>query len=166
MTRAALSGRAAIALVLAPFLLAACAPSTLVPADAQVVHVVVNVADVRLEPATARSGDVYLALEEPTSSIVFVQRTASPSDSPGPLSADDVSRVRSGDLQSTTAEAFDVGGCTLAQRNAERGRLRIPGGCGNVFRLPNLTAGSYAFVASDPATAGGAVPMAVLLVAP
>lgn len=152
--------------MLALFLLAACGPSTFVPEDAQLVHVVVTGTEVRLQPATARSGDIYVALEEPTAAVVFVQRKATPSESPGPLSADDVSRVRSGDLQSTAAETFDVAGCTLAQRNAERGRLRVEGGCGNVFRLRNLGAGNYAFLASDPAAAGGAVPVAVLQVAP
>lgn len=159
--------RTAIAsLVLAPFLFTACGPSTLVPADAQLVHVVVTQTDVRLQPATVRSGDIYLALEEPTAAVVFVQRKATPSESPGPLSADDVSRVRSGDLQFTAAETFDVAGCTLARRNAERGRLRVEGGCGNVFPLRNLGAGSYAFLATDPAAAGGAVPVAVLQVSP
>jgi hypothetical protein len=73
------------AAALSSLALTGCEPSTEVPVDAQLVHVVVIESRVRVEPASVRSGDVYLVLEEPTSQVLFVQRKASAAETPGPL---------------------------------------------------------------------------------
>ena len=157
----------ASAIVVAAFLplaLVACEPSTAVPVAAKLVHVVVTDSSVRIAPASVQAGDVYLVLDEPTSQVVFVQRKASAAETPGPLSADDLRRIGSGDTQFTDIQGFDMAGCTQDERAADRGRLRIPGHCGNVFLIPSLTAGSYALLAMDPAAIppGTGIPVAVL----
>jgi hypothetical protein len=147
-------------------LVAACGPSTAVPESAQRVHVIATDSELRLEPATITAGDVYLVLDEPLQSVVFFQRMQSESETPGPLTSDDVSRIAQGDTQGTSMEGFDNLGCDAAQRGADRGKLKVPGGCGNVFKV-TLVPGSYAILTDSPeGLPPGDVPMAVLEVMP
>jgi hypothetical protein len=136
------------------------------PADAQLVHVVAG-PNVQIEPDTVRAGDIYIVLE-PTTSVVFVRRMAAAGDVAGPLTEDDLRRLAGGDTQGTSIEGFETSGCDAERRDADRGRLKIPGGCGNVFWVPGLVPGKYAFLAEDPtALAPGApVPIAILEVLP
>jgi hypothetical protein len=147
--------------------LGGCGPSTQVPADAQLVHVLVTPTEVRMDPTTARAGDIYLVLDEPTTSVILVKRKSTAEESPGPLTVDDLARLARGDTQGTGIEGFDTGGCDPAQRSAQRGLIKVPGGCGNVFLVP-LSPGNYAFIKEDPAAApqGQPVQMAVLEVVP
>jgi hypothetical protein len=130
--------------------------------------VAVGVADVRLEPATVRAGDVYVVLEEGTISVVFVHRKAAANDAPGPLTEADIARLGAGDAQGTSMESVEPSACPLDQQAADRGNLKVPGGCGNIFKLDELRAGRYAFLATDPATLqpGATVPMGILEVSP
>ena len=147
--------------------LVGCGPSTRVPADAQQVHVSTSEADVHLEPSTARAGDVYLVLDDATESIVLVQRKPTAEATPGPLTDADLARLAQGDAQGTAMEGFETTGCDASQREADRGLLRVPGGCGNVFRLTLDTPGTYAILVEDPANRPpGSTPMAVLEILP
>ena len=165
--KAARSLRASLILVLG-LALGGCGPSTRVPADAQLVHVVASDASVRVEPATVPAGDVYFVLEEATEAVVFVQRKASEQETPGPLMAEDLGRLTRGDTQFTAIQGFETSGCSPQERGAHRGELRIPGSCGNVFWVPSLAAGSYALLPSDASgnPTGTSVPMAVLEIVP
>jgi hypothetical protein len=148
--------------------LAACAgPRPAIPANAQLVHVAAG-PSVQVEPDTVRAGDIYIVLEEPTTSVVFVRRMAAPGDVAGPLTEEDLRRLADGDTQGTSIEGFETSGCDAGQRAEDLGRLKVPGGCGNVFWVPGLVPGRYAFLAEDPATLspGAAVPVAVLEVVP
>jgi len=155
-----------VGLVALTVTLGACGPSTQVPADAVLFHVAADAEEVRLDPASVPAGDVYLALDEPTTAIHFVQRRRTKVEAPGPMTDDDLARLAQGDLQGTSMEIFDLTGCDAAQRAAERGRLRVPGGCGNVFRM-TLVLGKYALVGGDVEVAPGQQPtMGVLQVTP
>jgi hypothetical protein len=147
--------------------LAGCGPSTRVPADAQLVHVLVTPTEVRMDPTTARAGDIYLVLDAPTESVMLVKRKSTAEEAPGPMTIDDLARLAQGDQQGTSMEGFDNGACDPARRSADRGLIKIPGGCGNVFLVP-LSPGKYAFIKEDPAAAppGQPVQMAVLEVLP
>ena len=146
---------------------AGCGGSPTIPPDAQVVHVAAG-QGVQIDPLTARAGDIYIVLDEPTTSIVFVRRKAAAEDVAGPLTESDLQRLATGDTQGTSIESFDISGCDAGQRAADRGRLKVPGGCGNAFRVPGLVAGKYAFLTTDPATLarGAPVSVAVLEVKP
>ena len=50
---------------------------TPVPAGAQLVHVSVVGSEVRLDPATASCGDIYVVLDTPGSSVGFAQQQRS-----------------------------------------------------------------------------------------
>jgi hypothetical protein len=131
--------------------LAGCGPAqTPVPAGAQQVHVVVVGSSVRLNPAMVRAGDVYVILDEPTTGVAFVQGQETAEGTPGPLDDDDLARLARGDTQGTGMGGFEVGGCDAAQRAAARGQTKVPGGCGNAFKVP-LGPGKYAFMTGDPA---------------
>jgi hypothetical protein len=123
---------------------------------------------VQIEPDAVRAGDIYIVLEEPTTSVVFVRRMAAAGDVAGPLTENDLQRLADGDTQGTSIEGFETSGCDAGQRADDRGRLKVPGGCGNVFWVPSLTPGKYAFLAADPTTLapGAPVPIAVLEVLP
>lgn len=142
-------------------------PPATPPAGAQLVHVVAG-PNVRIEPETVRAGDIYIVLEEPTTSVIFVRRMAAAEDVAGPLTEDDLRRLAGGDTQGTSIEGFETSGCDAGQRADDLGRLKVPGGCGNVFWVPGLVPGKYAFLAEDPTTRppGAAVPVAVLEVLP
>lgn len=114
---------------------------TPIPPGAQQVHVVVTESELRLDPATVRAGDIYVVLDTPRSSVGFVQRQRGPSETPGPLSDDDLARLAHGDTQGTAIGGFDLVGCSDSQRAEDRGKM---GYCGNVFKVV-LTQGKYAF---------------------
>jgi len=105
------------------------------------VHVVIAGSEVRLEPATVTAGDVYVVLDSPGSSVGFAQRQRTATETPGPLSDDDLARLARGDTQGTAIGGFDDSGCAADQRAESRGRM---GPCGNVFKI-GLTQGKYAF---------------------
>ena len=140
---------------------------TPVPPGAQLVHVVATESEVRLDPATVRAGDVYLVLDEPTLSIEVFQRQRAAADTPGPMTDDDLTRLAHRDTRGTMSEGTDLVACDAAQRAADRGYLRSPGRCGNVFMM-TLRAGKYAILNGRPE--GGPQdlppPMAVLEVMP
>ena len=122
--------------------LAACGRGqTPVPAGAQLVHVSVAGSEVRLDPATASAGDIYVVLDTPGSSIGFAQQQRSAEATPGPLTDEDLDRLAHGDTQGTAIEGFDDLGCSPEQRAEDRGQM---GPCGNVFKIV-LTPGKYAF---------------------
>jgi hypothetical protein len=149
-------------------LVAACGPvQKPVPADAQQVHVIADRSTVRLIPTQVRAGEMYVILDEPTTSVAFVQGKHSADATPGPLTADDLARLARGDTQGTSIGGFDVVGCDATQRAAARNQTKVPGGCGNAF-LMTLTPGSYAFMTGDPTalTAPAKVQIAILDVLP
>ena len=137
--------------------LAACEPGPIaIPPGAQEVHAIVSGDTVRLEPASARAGTIYLVIDEPRTTVFFVeaQDTADES-SAGPLSDDDLERLGHGDTFHTSMNAFDNDGPN-----------------GNVMKLV-LAAGKYAFLSDNPDTlaerSGGVIPsqsLAVLEVLP
>jgi hypothetical protein len=150
------------AAALATMLATACGSTTAVPAGAQVVHVVATEQSITLAPDSVRAGDVYLMLDEPTRSILFVQSMTSAAATPGPLDHDALERLRRGDTLHTAVSGLDAGGCSPAQDAEHRGRT---GPCGNVM-LVVLSPGTYAIVAGE-LEGGGAPPrIAVLTVVP
>ena len=132
--------------------LVGCEPGPIsVPSGAQAVHVIATPSEVRLNPATAHAGDVYLVLDGPVQNAELVERQPTAEGSPGPLRDQDLARLARGDTEGTLIEDISVG-C-----------------CGNVFKVV-LPAGKYAFIISDPGgKSGGLVPprsLAVLEVLP
>lgn len=142
-----------------------CAGLTPIPAGAQQVHIADTDSSLRLEPATVRAGDVYVVLDGPGQSVLFVARKPAAEATPGPMSDDDLDRLSRGDTQATSIEAISVG-CSAEQRAAARGKV---GYCGNVYKLV-LAPGKYAFLLespeSDPLRAVPAGSMAILEVTP
>ncbi len=125
-----------------------------VPSGAQVVHVAVSGDTVRLQPATVRSGDVYLVIDNPGTYVTLVEQSSTPDESPGPLNDAELDRVAHGDTFHTSISGFS------------NGEL------GNVAKLA-VVPGNYAFLTDDPTAlaerSGGVVPpqsMAVLRVEP
>lgn len=59
-------------------------------------------------------------------------------------------------------------GCDGEALEADRGKLRVPGNCGNVFWLPDLEPGRYALLLEDPTglPEGAPLVMAILEVMP
>jgi hypothetical protein len=157
---------AIVSLLVLLMIILGCGPSQApIPPGAQQVHVVVTGAEVRLMPATVRAGDVYVVLDTPGSSVGFVQRRRSATDTPGPLTDDDLARVARGDTEGTAIGGFDDSGCSAEQRAEGRGKM---GPCGNVFKMV-LTPGRYAFFTGnlEGRSAGGySGSIAVLEVAP
>ena len=155
-----------VLLGLAAGALVACGPAnTPIPPGVQQVHFVVDGNEVRLEPATVRAGEIYVVLDTPGSSVGFVQRQRTATETPGPLRDDDLARLATGDTQGTAIGGFDDVGCTAEQRAEHRGQT---GPCGNVSKLV-LSEGRYAFFTGDleGAAQGGAPPsIAVLDVLP
>jgi hypothetical protein len=98
-----------------------CESSTSIPSGAQQVRVVATTTDVRVDPATAHAGDVYLVLDVPDGGVNLIQTQADAGASPGPLSAADLARLSAGDTQGFSTENLSVGCCgkvvrkTLAQ---------------------------------------------------
>lgn len=123
--------------------LAGCGPERIpIPSGSQVVHVSISDAEVRLEPATVRAGDVYLVLDEPANGgFAFVERGAGP-DTFGPLSDDDLERLAQGDTEGTSIGGVDAGGCSPEQDAASRGQM---GPCGNVMKAV-VAPGKYAIL--------------------
>jgi hypothetical protein len=110
-----------------------------VPSGAQVVHAVAGDASVRLDPTTARAGEVYLVVDTPDTSLVFIQGMPAAEASAGPLSDDQID---------TLADTGTVGGTsvTCCYMYDPRG--------GASARL-HLSAGKYLLVVDDPALAVG-----------
>jgi hypothetical protein len=151
------------AAVLAAMLAAACESTTAVPAGAQVVHVVATEQSITLAPNSVRAGDVYLMLDEPTRSILFVQSQTSAEATPGPLDSEALERLRTGDTFHTAVSGLDAGGCSPAQDAENRGRM---GPCGNVMQVV-LSPGDYAVVIGELDGVGATRPrIAVLTVLP
>lgn len=134
---------------------------TTIPPGGQQVRIVVTGPEVRLEPDTARAGDVYLVLDTPGTSVGFAQRQAGAAETPGPMSDDDIDRLTHGDTEGTAISGFDDSGCSADQRAEDRGRM---GPCGNVFREV-LAPGKYAFFVGA-AEGAGPQSVAVLEVLP
>lgn len=144
--------------------IAGCTGHESIPSGAQQVHVVVTSSEVRLSPATARPGDVYLVLDSPEEgSISFVERMDA-SGAAGPLTEDDLRRLADGLTEGMSISGLDAGGCDPAQDAAARGQT---GPCGNVMKVV-LVEGRYAVVGGslEVDSASGVPPMAVLTVAP
>ena len=124
------------------------------PPGAQVVHVVVNGDSVRLEPSTARAGDIYLVIDNPGTGVTLVERQSTADESPGPLSDAEFGPRAHGDLFHTSV--------TCCFENGSRERRQAGRGPGR-----------YAFVTDDPTAlaekSGGVIPqqsMAVLRAEP
>jgi hypothetical protein len=156
-------------LLLGPVLLVACASNPTPAPDAQFVRVLANEVAIQLDPATVHVGNnIYLVLEPPTDHVVFIEGKPTAEAVPGPLTDADLARLAAGDLQGTSLQGFEMPGCAGEALEADRGKLRVPGNCGNVFWLPDLESGTYAFLLEDPAGLPEGVPivMAVLEVTP
>jgi hypothetical protein len=135
---------AATALVgLLAIMLAGCGRGqTPIPPGAQVVHVVATESEVRLDPTTVRSGDVYLVLDAPLDGgFAFVERKRTGDETPGPLSDDDLARLARGDTEGTAIGGLSSG-CDASQRAEDRGMM---GPCGNVMKA-TLRPGKYAIL--------------------
>ncbi len=156
-------------LLLGPVMLAACASNPTPPPDAQYVRVLANQAAIQLDPTAVRVGnDIYLVLEPPTDHVVFIEGMPTADAVPGSLTDADLARLATGDLQGTSLQGFEMTGCAGDALEADRGKLRVPGNCGNVFWLPDLEPGMYAILLEDPAgrPEGAPIVMAVLEVTP
>ena len=118
---------------------------------------------ITLAPNTVRAGDIYLMLDEPTRSILFVQAQTSADGTPGPLDDEALERLRQGDTFHTAVGGAEAGGCSPAQDAENRGRI---GPCGNVMQVA-LSPGTYAVVTGDLEVGGATQPrIAVLTVEP
>jgi hypothetical protein len=118
---------------------------TPVPSGAQQVHMADTDASMSLQPATVRAGDVYVVLDGPRQSVVLVSQKRTAEATPGPMSDDDLARLRWGDTEGTSTESLSVT-CSAEQRAAARGQV---GECGNVYRF-TLAPGKYAFLPAPP----------------
>jgi hypothetical protein len=126
---------------------AACGPGqATIPSGAQVVHVVATASVVRLDAASVHAGDVYLQIDEPADggSFLFVERKAEATDTPGPLTDDDLARLARGDTMGTSISG--AGPSCIGPQGAGRGHLAGPGVCGNVFKFAALGPGKYAIL--------------------
>jgi hypothetical protein len=124
---------------------------------------------IQLDPARVHFGDnIYLVLEPPTDHVVFIEGKPTAEAVPGPLTDADLAHLATGDLQGTSLQGFEMTGCAGDAFEADHGKLRVPGNCGNVFWLPDLEPGTYALLLEDPAglPEGAPIIMAVLEVTP
>jgi hypothetical protein len=156
-------------LLLGPVLLVACASNPTPAPDAQFIRVLANDVAIQVDPATVRVGnDIYMVLEPPTDHVVFIEGKPTAEALPGPLAEADLARLATGDLQGTSLQGFEMTGCDGDALEADRGKLRVPGNCGNVFWLPDLEPGTYAILLEDPTGLpdGATIVMAVLEVTP
>ena len=114
------------------------------PPGAQVIHLVANRTEVRLSPATARSGDIYVQLDDPADGGTFsLVRSAPSADvSPGPMDDDALERLAKGDTEFTATEAF---GPSCTGNGTGVGVVVREGTCGDVWKL-TLGPGTYAIV--------------------
>lgn len=136
-----------------------------VPADAQVVRILVTPAGVHLEPSEVQAGLIHLVLASPTDSVMLFQAAPFAGARPGPLTAEDVRRLVAGDAERTAMSGLDLLGCDAGRRAAEQGRIKVPGGCGDSFPV-ELEAGLVAFTADDVAGQRPPVDVGVLTVRP
>ena len=77
-----------------------------IPSGAQQVHVTDTDTSLRLEPATVRAGDVYVVLDGPRQNVVMVSEKRTAEATPGPMSDDDLDRLRRGDTEGTSTEGI------------------------------------------------------------
>lgn len=124
-------------------LLAGCGRgASTIPSGAQEVHVIVTGSDVRLDPAVAHAGDIYVVLDTPGSSVGYLERKTTAGETPGPLTDDDLVRIaRGGDAGGFSISGFQAGGCSESQNAEDFGRT---GYCGNVQQIV-LSPGKYVF---------------------
>jgi hypothetical protein len=115
------------------------APVIVIPDGGQVVHAVIAGGAIRLDPATARAGDVYLVVDTPDTSVVFIEGMAAPEASAGPLSDSQIDALRESGRTYHTA-------ITCCYMHDSRG------GASAKLALP---AGKYVFVIDDPAQSFG-----------
>jgi hypothetical protein len=135
-----------ISLGLLAGVLVGCAGPTSIPPGAQQVHVVVTGSEVRLEPATARAGDIYFVVDTPGAEVSWVQRMSTEEETPGPMSDADLARLARGDTQGMSLT------CCFGTGEPY----------GNVHKVA-LSPGKYALLTRQPETPG---PIAVLEVLP
>ena len=142
---------AALLAVLVAGALTGCDGGVAVPRGGHALHVTVTGDDVHLEPATMPAGDIYLVLDTPGTDVTLVEAKASADATPGPLTDDDLDRVRHGDTFHTSLTGGFANG----------------GPHGNVTKL-TLTPGTYAFVADAPEAlagrSGGVIPPGAIAV--
>lgn len=122
-------------------ILSACTGNSPIPPGAQQVRVSVTEAGVQLSPSSVPQGDVYLVLD--AGAVNFVERKATEEATPGPLTDEDIARIRAGDTQGTSQSGLEAGNCDPDQNSAGRGQL---GPCGNVM-LVKVLPGRYLVVA-------------------
>ena len=103
------------------------------PAGAQIVTVSNREGQLRLEPATAKPGDVYVEIDS-RPGITFVSRIADSNDLQSVLPITDAD-IESLERQGTFMGAYQVGLSVHDQ---------------NVFRLGNLPEGKYALMVEEP----------------
>jgi len=119
-----------------------------------------------LQPATVRTGDVYLVLDAPPDgTLTFIARQDTESATPGPLSDADLARLRHGDTFHTYSTSLNAGGCDPSQNAEDRGKV---GPCGNVMKVV-VGPGAYAVTGGGPdpgSSSGEAASIAVLTVLP
>ncbi len=116
-----------------------------IPSGAQQVHVADSDSSLSLQPTTVHAGDVYVVLDGPRQNVLLVSQKRTAEATPGPMSDDDLARLRRGDTEGTSTEGISVT-CSAEQRASARGRV---GYCGNAYRF-TLTAGKYAFLPASP----------------
>lgn len=126
-------------------LLVGCEGLASIPSGVVQVHITDTESELRLQPATVPAGDVYLVLDGPRQSVVFVARKPTAEATPGPMSDDDLDRLAHGDTQGMSIEGISVG-CSAEQRAQSRGQM---GHCGNIYKL-SLVPGKYAFLLGAP----------------
>jgi hypothetical protein len=117
---------------------------TAIPAGAQQVHLVVTASDLQVTPATVHAGDVYVVMDT-QGAVSFVQRQATASGTPGPLTDADLARLAKGDTEGTAIEGFEYAGCADACSQPHDWM----GYGGNTSKLV-LAPGKYAFTVDDP----------------
>lgn len=93
-------GAIAVLIVLAA-IAGGCEGHTSIPNGAQQIHVTVVGGAVRLSPATARAGDIYLVMGTPGTDVVLVQKKTTADGPLEPLTDADLDRIAHGDTQFT-----------------------------------------------------------------
>lgn len=116
-----------------------------VPSGAQQVHIADTDTSLTVMPATVHAGDVYVVLDGPRQNVIMVSEKRTAEATPGPMTDDDLDRLRNGDTEGTSTEGISVT-CSAEQRAAARGQV---GYCGNVYRF-RLAPGKYAFLLAAP----------------
>jgi hypothetical protein len=147
---AVLAALAGASVVLAAMLVAVWGSPPRIPLDGQVVRVIVEGDEVRLEPSTVAPGDVYFTTDGVMDSaghgeFAFVsagyEPDCPPCEAPRPMSDEGIARLAQGDYQGTAIE----------------------GGWGGYAKFP-LLRGKYAFILANPGGEGPGIPPASIAV--